>query len=77
MKGSSNGKTRIRTLRVPHQIDAEIERQCKRSKRGYTALILDAVTTYLAQTPESDNAGTATPESVYHMNFDERFPFLK
>ncbi|WGL28632.1 hypothetical protein [Pectobacterium brasiliense] len=67
MKGSSNGKTRVRTLRVPHQIDAEIERQCKRSKRGYTALILDAVQIYLAQ----------TPESVYRMNFDERFPFLK
>lgn len=77
MKGSSNGKTRVRTLRVPHQIDAEIERQCNRSKRGYTALILDAVQIYLAQTPEPDNTDTATPESVYRMNFDERFPFLK
>ncbi|POE40697.1 hypothetical protein BV920_05795 [Pectobacterium odoriferum] len=77
MTGSSNGKTRVRTLRVPHQIDAEIQLQCKLSKRGYTALILDAVQIYLAQTPETHNTGTAMPESVYRMNFDERFPFLK
>ncbi|MBA0216458.1 hypothetical protein H4F33_03955 [Pectobacterium brasiliense] len=77
MKGSSNGKTRVRTLRVPHQIDAEIERQCQRSKRDYTALILDAVQIYLAQTPQADSARTMAPESVYHMNFDECFPFLK